>query len=70
MRRMGRALAVDLYRRHRLAVLLPGALLALAATVPGLNLLVPVVGTAAMVHVLNAGWLRPLRGPGCSPHPV
>ena len=53
MRRMGRGPAVGLYRRHRLAVLLPGTLLALAATVPGLNLLVPVVGTATMVHVLN-----------------
>ncbi len=53
MRRMGLGQAQTLYRRHRLAVLVPGMLLAAAATVPGLNLLVPVVGTAAMVHVLN-----------------
>ncbi len=53
MRRMGRADAQLLYRRHRLAVLLPGLLLAAAATLPGVNLLVPIVGTAAMVHVLN-----------------
>ncbi len=53
MQRMGRGQAQDLYRRRRLAVLVPGMLLAAAATVPGLNLLVPVVGTAAMVHVLN-----------------
>ncbi len=53
MRRMGRAAAQALYRRHRLAVLLPGLVLAAAATLPGLNLIVPVVGTATMVHVLN-----------------
>ena len=53
MRRMSRLEAQVLYRRHRFAVLLPGLLLAAAATVPGLNLLVPIVGTAAMVHVLN-----------------
>ncbi len=53
MRRMGRGEAQALYRRHRLAVLLPGLVLAAASTVPGLNLIVPVVGTAAMVHVLN-----------------
>ncbi len=53
MRRMGRRQAQVLYRRHRLPVLVPGMLLAVAATVPGVNLLVPVVGTAAMVHVLN-----------------
>ena len=54
MRRMGRADAQFLYRRHRIAVLLPGLLLAAAATLPGVNLLVPIVGIAAMVHVLNA----------------
>ena len=53
MRRMGRGEAQALYRHRRVAVLLPGILLALAATVPGLNLLVPLVGTAAMVHVLH-----------------
>ena len=53
MRRMGRGRAQALYRSRRIAVLLPGMLLAVAAGVPGLNLLVPLVGTAAMVHVLN-----------------
>jgi uncharacterized protein involved in cysteine biosynthesis len=53
MRRMGRLAAVALYRRRRLAVLLPGLLLAAAASLPGLNLLVPIVGAATMVHVLN-----------------
>ncbi len=53
MRRMGRGQAQALYRRRRLAVLVPGLILALAAAIPGVNLLVPLVGTAAMIHVLN-----------------
>ncbi len=53
MRRMGRAEALRRYARLRLPVLAQGVALALAGSVPGLNLLVPVVGTAAMVHVLN-----------------
>ncbi len=58
MRRMGLAEARRLYARQRLAVVAAGTLLALAATVPLLNLLVPVLGAAAMVHVLN----RPYAG--------
>ena len=53
MRRMGRSQAQELYRDQRWAVLLPGMLLAGAAMIPGVNLLVPILGTAAMVHVLN-----------------
>lgn len=53
MRRMSRAAAIAGYRRLRLTVLVQGGVLALAASVPLLNLLVPVVGTAAMVHVLH-----------------
>ncbi len=52
MRRMGRAEAGALYRRYRVPVLLQGAALALSGYVPLLNLLVPVLGTACMVHVL------------------
>jgi uncharacterized protein involved in cysteine biosynthesis len=52
MRRMGRAEASALYLRHRPAVLLQGAALALAGSIPVVNLLVPVIGTACMVHVL------------------
>lgn len=54
MRRMQRAQAEMLYRRTRPAVLAQGAAMALASAVPLLNLLVPVIGTAAMVHVLDA----------------
>lgn len=53
MRRCDRALAGQLYRRHRGAVLLQGGLVALAGVVPLLNLAAPVLGMAAMVHVLG-----------------
>ena len=53
MRRMGRAEACRLYARHRFAVIAPGVVLAFAASVPLLNLAVPVLATATMVHVLN-----------------
>jgi uncharacterized protein involved in cysteine biosynthesis len=53
MRRMTRFDAEALYRRVRSAVLVQGCVLALAGYIPLLNLLIPVVGTAAMVHVLD-----------------
>lgn len=53
MRRMGRPEALRTYAASRLPVLIQGVTLAFAGSVPGLNLLVPVVGTAVMVHVLN-----------------
>jgi uncharacterized protein involved in cysteine biosynthesis len=52
MRRMSRGQAQALYRRHRASVLLQGGGLALAGSVPVLNLLVPVLGSACMIHVL------------------
>ena len=53
MRRMSRPMAASLYQRARPAVLAQGGVIALAAYVPALNLLIPVIGTAAMVHVLD-----------------
>jgi CysZ protein len=53
MRRMPRAAAEALYRRARPVVLAQGCIMALAGYVPILNLLIPVIGTAAMVHVLD-----------------
>ncbi|WP_428486702.1 EI24 domain-containing protein [Rhodopila sp.] len=53
MRRMSRNMAESLYRSRRSIVLTSGAILAAASYVPLLNLLIPVVGTAAMVHVLD-----------------
>ena|SRR5947209_4181368 len=54
MRRMSRPEALDVYARRRFQAVVPGIALALAGTFPPLNLLVPVIGIAAMVHVLEA----------------
>ena len=53
MRRMPRSEADALYRRVRPVILAQGCIMALAGYIPILNLLIPVVGTAAMVHVLD-----------------
>jgi uncharacterized protein involved in cysteine biosynthesis len=53
MRRMPRAAAESLYRGNRFLVLFQGAILALAAYIPLVNLLIPIIGIAAMVHVLD-----------------
>lgn len=63
MRRMPRPAAVALYRRFRLPVLAQGGVMALAAYLPVLNLLIPVIGTAAMVHVLDRA-LTMAKSPG------
>jgi uncharacterized protein involved in cysteine biosynthesis len=52
MRRMSRGDASQLYLRHRGSVLLQGAALAAVASIPLLNLFLPVLGPACMVHVL------------------
>lgn len=58
MRRMPRPAAESLYRACRPVVLVQGAALALAAYVPVVNLLLPVVGVAAMVHALDVALAR------------
>jgi CysZ protein len=40
-----------LWRRHRLRFLLAGVIIAILLTVPVLNIVVPIVATAAMVHL-------------------
>ena len=55
LRRCDRAQALLLYRQRRLVILAQGGLVAAAGLVPGLNLFAPVLGLAAMVHVLGAG---------------
>ena len=63
MRRMGRQAAVALVAARRGAVLLPGVALAGLGLVPLANLLVPVLGIAAMVHVLQGpGLMQPRLG--------
>jgi uncharacterized protein involved in cysteine biosynthesis len=59
LRRMTLIQAEAQYREQRLIVLLQGAALTLAGAVPLLNLLVPVLGPAAMVHVVIAGGRLP-----------
>lgn len=53
MRRMSRPMAESLYRASRGIVLAQGGMLALAAYIPVMNLLIPIIGVAAMVHVLD-----------------
>nr|WP_294546370.1 EI24 domain-containing protein [uncultured Rhodopila sp.] len=53
MRRMPRAMAESLYRSSRSMVMVNGGILAAAAYMPVINLLIPLIGTAAMVHVLD-----------------
>ncbi|WP_043341079.1 EI24 domain-containing protein [Belnapia moabensis] len=52
-RRMPVAEARAERRRREVPVLLIGAIMAALSLVPGLNLLVPVLGTAAMTHLLH-----------------
>ena len=53
MRRTSRTEALALYARRRWPVLLTGIVLAVVGSVPPLNLLVPILGVAALTHVLN-----------------
>jgi uncharacterized protein involved in cysteine biosynthesis len=66
MRRMPRSMADSLYRSKRATVMTVGAVLAAASYLPVFNLLLPVIGTAAMVHVLDvaisAEWPRTTAG--------
>jgi CysZ protein len=59
MRRLSRSDTEALYRSVRLTALVQGAAMAAAAYFPLLNLLIPVVGTAAMVHVLDLALTAP-----------
>jgi CysZ protein len=63
MRRLNRADTELLYRAVRPVALAQGAVMAAAAYFPLLNLLIPVVGTAAMVHVLDLALMRSTLGP-------
>jgi uncharacterized protein involved in cysteine biosynthesis len=66
MRRLNRPDAEALYRAVRPVALAQGGAMAAAAYFPLLNLLIPVIGTAAMVHVLDLALTRvgaaPVRG--------
>ncbi len=53
MLRMERPAALALYRRLRIPVIFQGGLLTAAGLVPVLNLFAPVLGVAAMVHLVH-----------------
>lgn len=52
-RRLGRAGARALRRRHAATIWLAGALMALPLLVPVVNLLVPVIGAATFTHLYH-----------------
>jgi CysZ protein len=58
MRRMSRPEAEMLYRSNRVLILTQGGIMTLASYLPVLNLLIPLIGTAAMVHVLDLALTR------------
>jgi CysZ protein len=53
MRRMPRPRAEVLYQRNRGRIFAQGLILATAAYIPVMNLLIPIIGMAAMVHLLE-----------------
>jgi uncharacterized protein involved in cysteine biosynthesis len=63
MRRMPRPAAEMLYRGARGIVLAYGGIMAIAAFLPILNLLIPLLGTAAMVHVLDLALMQMRTNP-------
>ena len=58
MRRMPRPDAARVYRSARGIILGYGGIMAIAAYMPLLNLFVPLLGTAAMVHILDLALTR------------
>jgi len=60
MRRLGRAGARDLHRRHWLRIWGAGVLMAIPLSVPLVNLVIPILGAATFTHLVHA--LRPDRG--------
>ncbi len=59
MRRLGRAGAIALRRRHGLQIWLAGTLMAAPLSIPLLNLLIPVLGAATFTHLFHR--LAPMR---------
>jgi len=53
MRRLEPGSVTNMRRQHRLTVFATGLVIAFLLTVPFVNLLAPIVGTAAMVHVFE-----------------
>ncbi|SEM23111.1 Uncharacterized protein involved in cysteine biosynthesis [Roseovarius azorensis] len=54
MRRVGRAEARALRRRHRMTIWAAGVLMAMPLSVPLVNLLIPILGAATFTHIHHA----------------
>lgn len=54
IRRVGRARAKALRRRHRMTIWLAGVLMALPLSLPLVNLLIPIMGAATFTHIYHA----------------
>lgn len=61
MRRLGRAGARALRRRHWLRIWLAGVLMAIPLSVPLLNLIIPILGAATFTHLVHALGSNPAR---------
>lgn len=68
VRRLGRAGAKALRRRHALTIWIAGVLMAVPLTVPLVNLTVPILGAATFTHLFHRLW-DPARQPALSPAP-
>jgi len=53
MRRVGRAAAKQLRRKHRMTIWTAGILMALPLSVPVVNLLIPILGAATFTHIYH-----------------
>ena len=62
LRRIGPVEARALRKAHRGRLFVAGVIITLLLTVPGVNLLAPVVATAAMVHLFEDCRQRDARG--------
>lgn len=62
LRRMDRRAAEGFRKAHGIRVFLAGVVIAFLLTLPGINLLAPVVGVAAMVHLVEAWRPRTREG--------
>ncbi|WP_417726364.1 EI24 domain-containing protein [Roseovarius sp.] len=58
MRRIGRAGAKALRRKHRLTIWAAGVLMAMPLSVPLVNLLIPILGAATFTHIFHATQTR------------
>ena len=66
VRRLGRAGAKALRRRHPLTIWIAGVLMAVPLTVPVVNLAVPILGAATFTHLFHRLW-DPARQPAITP---